>query len=228
MDLYRRMTRCSDLEMLACLEHDMKDAFGEPPRQALVFFALTELRLLCGLYGIESVIKKDPDVVLTVRDAARAQAGLSGAPGTLRVIDEKTVYLRMPPTFMDPEACLMVLRNLMRQAYDREQSGAPALPAPAAAAPVAHQPAAPRPAPPPAPPAPQVKGDGRAKPPQREPQRVPAKPPAGKPQPAPAAQRKSGGLGGSDLEKLVSLRDMGILTEEEFQAAKRRLEASRA
>ena len=69
------------------------------------------------------MIKKDPDVVLTVRDAARAQAGLTGAPGTLRVIDEKTVYLRMPATFMEPETLLMVLRNLMRQAYDREQAG---------------------------------------------------------------------------------------------------------
>ena len=37
----------SSLEMLAELEQDMKDAFGEPPRQAIVFFALTELRLLC-------------------------------------------------------------------------------------------------------------------------------------------------------------------------------------
>src|SRR4051812_39507189 len=135
MDLYRRLTRCSSLEMLAALEKDMKDAFGEPPRQALVFFALTELRLLCGLYGIESIIKKDPDVVMTVRDANRAQAGLTGAPGTLRVIDEKTIYLRMPPTFMEPEACLMVLRNLMRQAYDREQVGGAAQSASAATEP---------------------------------------------------------------------------------------------
>src|SRR5947208_4838097 len=73
MDLYRRMTRCDSLEMLAELDKDMKDAFGEPPRQALVFFALMELRLLCGLFGIESVIKKDPDVVMTVNNAARAQ-----------------------------------------------------------------------------------------------------------------------------------------------------------
>ena len=43
----------------------------------------------------------------------------------LRVIDEKTVYLRMPPTFMEPEACLMVLRNLMLAAHDRDVKGEP-------------------------------------------------------------------------------------------------------
>jgi transcription-repair coupling factor (superfamily II helicase) len=129
LDVYRRLTRCTSLEMCAELEQDLKDAFGEPPRQVMVLFALTELRLLAGIYGIDSIIKKDPDVVITLVDVAKAQTALAGAPGTLRVVDEKTVYLRMPPTFLDPEACLMVLRNLMRAAYDRELKGEPA-PAP--------------------------------------------------------------------------------------------------
>jgi hypothetical protein len=228
MDLYRRLTRCSSLEMLAELEKDMKDAFGEPPRQALVFFALTELRLLCGLYGIESVIKKDPDVILTVRDAGRAQMALPGAPGTLRVIDEKTVYLRMPPTFMEPETCLMVLRNLMRKAYDREQAGgAEAAPAPQAATPAPAQESAAKPRPQPAA-ATAVGGEGRTRPqPTRhKPQMQPAKPAGSRP--AVATQAKAPKPTAPELEKLTSLRDMGILTEEEFEAAKRRLAASRA
>jgi len=129
MDMYRRLTRCSSVDMLNLLEQDMKDAYGEPPRQAIVLFAMMEARLLAGLYGISSVIKKDPDVVLTVADATKAQAALTGAPGSLRVIDEKTVYLRMPPVFMEPETLLMVLKNLLRAAYDRENGRAPATPA---------------------------------------------------------------------------------------------------
>ena len=129
MDMYRRLTRCSSLEMLHMLEADAKDAFGEAPRQAVLLFALTELRLLAGLYGISSIIKKDPDAVLTVSDAAKAQAALTGAPGTLRVIDDRTVYLRMPDTYMQPETLLMVLRNLLKSAHEREQKGEPLVPA---------------------------------------------------------------------------------------------------
>jgi transcription-repair coupling factor (superfamily II helicase) len=125
MDVYRRLTRCTSLEMLAGVEQDVQDAFGEPPRQAIVLFALTELRLLSAIFGIESIIKKEPDVVLTVRDASKAQVALTGAPGSLRVIDEKTVYLRMPPTYLEPETCLMVLKNLLRAAYDRQVNGEP-------------------------------------------------------------------------------------------------------
>ncbi|MEI4878413.1 TRCF domain-containing protein, partial [Klebsiella pneumoniae] len=51
MDMYRRLTRCTGLEMLHMLAQDAKDAFGEPPRQAVLLFALTELRLLAGMYG---------------------------------------------------------------------------------------------------------------------------------------------------------------------------------
>ncbi|MEA2735032.1 MAG: hypothetical protein QOE14_1483, partial [Humisphaera sp.] len=123
MDVYRRLTRCTSVDMLQMLEADVNDAFGEPPRQAVLLFAMTELRLLAGHWGIESIIRKEPDVVLTVTDGARALAALSGAPGTLRIIDQKTVYFRPPPSFLESETLLMVLRNLMRQAYDRELKG---------------------------------------------------------------------------------------------------------
>ncbi|HEV7297801.1 MAG TPA: transcription-repair coupling factor [Tepidisphaeraceae bacterium] len=121
LDVYRRMTRCTSLDMLHLLEQDMKDAFGDPPRQVVVLFALTEMRLLCQIFGVESIIKKAPDVVLTVRDAKLASEGLTNAPGTLRVIDDKTVYLRMPPTFMESETLLMVLRNLMKQNEEKKR-----------------------------------------------------------------------------------------------------------
>jgi hypothetical protein len=41
------------------------------------------------------------------------------------LIDEKTVYLRMPATYTEPETLLLVLRNLVRAAHDREVKGEP-------------------------------------------------------------------------------------------------------
>jgi transcription-repair coupling factor (superfamily II helicase) len=120
MDVYRRLARCTSMEMLNMLEQDLKDAFGEPPRPAILLLALTELRLLAGIFGIESIIKKEPDVILTVRDASRAQAGLTGAPGRLTVLDEKTIYLRLTQQFLESDTLLLVLRNLLKSAYERE------------------------------------------------------------------------------------------------------------
>jgi transcription-repair coupling factor (superfamily II helicase) len=204
MDLYRRLTRCTGLEMLKSLEQDMKDAFGEPPHPVVLLIALTELRLLAGHFGIESVIKKDPDVILTVRDALRAAYALTGAPGTQRVIDEKTVYLRMPPVYMQPDTLLVVLRNLLKQAYDRELKGekvevkaVQAAPAPAV---VKEE-------------RPRLKSSG-----------VRVNMPIPDKGPKKAEEKKGPQLSpqaASQLQKLESLR--GILTEEEYQAARKRI-----
>jgi len=61
-------------------------------------------------------------VILTVRDASRAQAGLSGSPGRLTVLDEKTVYLRLPKSFMESDTLLMILRNLLKAAWEKENA----------------------------------------------------------------------------------------------------------
>jgi hypothetical protein len=200
MDVYRRLTRCQELETVEALQKDMIDAFGEPPRHVVLLCALTEMKLLAGHFGVDKVIKHPPDVVLTVRDALKAAYGL-------RAVDEKTVYFRPPATYLEPDTLLMVLRNLLKAAYEREKRGEPAPqmapqpkevlkaspggirthrqlsgPGEKASAVVATKPAAPK---------------------------VPAK------QLTPKVMQQ--------LEKLTSLRDQGILMDAEYEAARRRI-----
>ena len=111
-------------------------------------------------------------MVLTVIDAARASVGLTGAPGSLRVVDEKTVYFRPPASYLEPETLLMVLKNLMRQAYNHEQKNPP----------------------------PAVIEE--------------------KARPKPAKPEKSVT---SELAQLSSLRTAGVLTDDEFEKARKRL-----
>ncbi|HZN68818.1 MAG TPA: SHOCT domain-containing protein, partial [Tepidisphaeraceae bacterium] len=130
--------------------------------------------------------------------------------------------LRMPATFMQSEALLMVLKNLMRQNLERERKGE------VSATPGKAPEAKPQPKPQPAP-----KPARRDRDPEDEAVRPAVKMPSAAPKPQkPAKQRQSTGDGQEkgpmvpELEKLVSLRDQGILTEEEFQAAKKRLLAA--
>jgi transcription-repair coupling factor (superfamily II helicase) len=207
MDVYRRLTRCQELETVESLQKDMIDAFGEPPRQVVLLFALTEMKLLAGHFGIDKAIKHPPDVVLTVRDAQKAAYGLAGAPGSLRVVDEKTIYFRPPATYLEPDTLLMVLRNLLKAAYEREQRGEPA----------------PQMAPPPREVLKASAGGVRTHRPLSGPgekagtavKAAPAaKAPPVKPLPEKVVQQ---------LEKLTSLKDQGILTDAEFEAARKRI-----
>jgi len=191
MDAYRRISRCTTLEMVAELVNDLKDAYGEPPKQFAVLVALTELRLLSGIFGVESIIKQEPDVILKLRDALRVQAALATAPGTLRIVDDKTLYFRPPAAYLEPEVLLMALRNLMYNAYQRELKGEP------------------HPVPPPPAPTP-VKRSQATSPP----------PPQLRKRPAPAAPVSAES---AELRQLLSLRQQGILTQQEYESAKKRL-----
>jgi transcription-repair coupling factor (superfamily II helicase) len=128
LDVYRRLTRCTSVHMISQLKQDTVDAYGAAPRQFEVLLAMTELKLLAGHFGITKLLRQDVDVVFTVRDAAKVQRGLESAPGRVTLIDEKTVYLRMPPVFNEPETLLMTLRNLFRAAWDREHAEQPDTP----------------------------------------------------------------------------------------------------
>jgi hypothetical protein len=61
----------------------------------------------------------------------------------------------------------------------------------------------------------------------RTPTQPPRKPAPGKPRAAPAPQPKTVRPAAAELQVLNSLRDQGILTEEEFEAARKRLAAAR-
>jgi hypothetical protein len=171
------------------------------------------MKLLAGHFGIDKVIKHPPDVVLTVRDALKAAYGMAGAPGRLSVVDEKTIYFRPPATYLEADTLLMVMRNLLVAAYEREKRGEPA----------------PEVKPPP-------KEVLKASPggirthrqvdlPSKSQTTVPT-PAAGK-SAKPAAQVLSPKVM-QQLEKLTSLRDQGILTEAEFEAARMRIIAASA
>jgi hypothetical protein len=97
----------------------------------------------------------------------------------------------------------MVLRNLMRQAYDRERKGET----------LADPGKAPAPAPAAAPAAAKAQATTKAPHPAA---------PGAKRKPAPSRESEPT-LPHPQLENLKQLRDQGILTEEQFQAARKRL-----
>ncbi len=116
MDLYRRLSRASSLEMLEALAKDVTDAFGPMPKPVLMLFGLAEIKILARQWAIVSVITKTPDVVFTIEDLRKLGPLLGrgvGGAGSVRVVDEKTVHLRLPANYLEGDTLLNVLRNLL-------------------------------------------------------------------------------------------------------------------
>jgi transcription-repair coupling factor (superfamily II helicase) len=116
MDLYRRLSRASSLEMLEALAKDVTDAFGPMPKPVLMLFGLAEIKIFARMWSIVSIITKAPDVVFTIEDLSKLGPLLGkgvGGAGSVRVIDEKTVHLRLPTTYLEGDTLVNVLRHLL-------------------------------------------------------------------------------------------------------------------
>jgi transcription-repair coupling factor (superfamily II helicase) len=117
MDLYRRLSRAHSLEMLEALSKDIIDAFGPMPKAVQALFGLAEIKILAEQWSIVSIITKAPDVVFTIEDLSKLGPllgkGVGGGAGSVRVADEKTVHLRLPVTYLEPETLINVLRHLL-------------------------------------------------------------------------------------------------------------------
>jgi transcription-repair coupling factor (superfamily II helicase) len=125
MDLYRRLSRASSLEILEALSKDVVDAFGPMPKTVQTMFGLAEIRILAQQWSIVSIITKSPDVVFTIEDMGKLGPllgkGVGGGAGSVRIADEKTVHLRLPASYLEAETLIAVLRNLLNPNAVKEE-----------------------------------------------------------------------------------------------------------
>ena len=117
MDLYRRLSRAQSLETLEALSKDVVDAFGPMPKAVQALFGLAEIKVLAQQWSIVSIITKAPDVVFTIEDLSKLGPlmgkGVGGGAGSVRVADEKTIHLRLPANYLEPETLINVLRVML-------------------------------------------------------------------------------------------------------------------
>jgi transcription-repair coupling factor (superfamily II helicase) len=116
MEIYRRLARCATAAELQQLSTDLADAFGPVPPEAQTLLDLAETRVRAGDFGIQSIIRMDPDLIFTFRDFTPAKHLFDGARGSVRLPDERTVHWRLPKAYMEMPTLLRVLLNRLRQA----------------------------------------------------------------------------------------------------------------
>ncbi len=134
MDLYRRLSRAQSLEALEALSKDITDAFGPMPKAVTVLFGLQEIKILAQQWAITTIITKTPDVIFTIEDLSKLGPllgkGVGGGAGSVRIADEKTIHLRLPATYLEPETLVNVLRNLLNPNAPKEPMKKPEPPKP--------------------------------------------------------------------------------------------------
>jgi len=122
IEVYRRIVSCSTEGDLVQLENDLTDTFGSIPPEVSTLLQLAEIRVLARRFAVRSISLRRPDVVFVVDDLPLAEKLFVDAPGTVRLPDERTVHLRLPPSYLELPTLVTILRGLFVRANERVET----------------------------------------------------------------------------------------------------------
>jgi len=117
MEAYRRLSTARAQDDLDALERDMTAAYGEPPSGAQRLLDLARLRVALSEIECLGVTVFEKDIIFRTHHPVRVQEKLEGAKGTVRPVSPRApgeawdVYFRPPPSYLEPDTLLAVLRR---------------------------------------------------------------------------------------------------------------------
>jgi transcription-repair coupling factor (superfamily II helicase) len=93
IDLYRRLTRVSNMEELRDFSAELVDRFGNPPPLVRHLMALAEIRIGAHQWGIDTIHLEDQYAVFTYTSDKKIRQLAAVSRGELRVVDDRSAYL---------------------------------------------------------------------------------------------------------------------------------------
>src|SRR4029078_7514708 len=120
IEVYRRLARLRDLKKLDDFRQELRDRYGPPPEGVEWLLRTTEIRLLCVRWQIASIHRLDRDLIFTYRHAEKAKQLSAQSRGRAKVVDEKSIYLRLRPEDHDSAEGLY---QLLRGVLNPQQNG---------------------------------------------------------------------------------------------------------
>jgi transcription-repair coupling factor (superfamily II helicase) len=115
MEVYRRLSRIRDMQKLEDFKNECRDRYGPIPEPAEWLLRVTEIRLLCHFWQINSIHVDGAALLFSYRNKKRAGQLEEKTGRRLKIIDEKTLYLKLLPEEEEPELWYELLRSLLQK-----------------------------------------------------------------------------------------------------------------
>jgi transcription-repair coupling factor (superfamily II helicase) len=114
IDLYRRLARIASEEQLTDFAAELVDRFGQLPVEVERLLALAELRIAARRWHIDAIHFEPPYLVFdyVLRQTIDTLAAANGK--RLRVVDDRSAYLTVPPELRTPDGHLTSAKSVLR------------------------------------------------------------------------------------------------------------------
>ena len=114
MDVYRRIAAAVGSADLKRLRSDLTDLFGAIPPEVEMLLDFTELRIKADRKNIKSILASGGDLIFSFETPENVGNLFAKAPGVVRIIDPKTVHIRLEKNYFEPRTLIAVLRKILK------------------------------------------------------------------------------------------------------------------
>jgi transcription-repair coupling factor (superfamily II helicase) len=97
IEVYRRLARLREPSKLADFRQELRDRYGPYPDPVEWLLRTTEIRLLCVKWQVSSVHRDGRDLIFSYLNADRAKQLVASSKGRMKIVDEKSIYMRLKP-----------------------------------------------------------------------------------------------------------------------------------
>ncbi len=113
LEAYRRLARIRERGRLEDFRAELRDRYGPLPETAQWLLRQTEVRLLCARWQVTMVHRDGADLVLSYRGPRKIRQLAELAHGRVKVVDEKSAYIRLEPGEETDEALYQLLVEVL-------------------------------------------------------------------------------------------------------------------
>jgi len=114
MDIYRQIATARGDKDLARIEKDLADLFGPVPADVSLMIDAADLRIKAAKHNIKTILAQGDDLIFTFEKPDKITSLFAKAPGTIRIPDPKTVYIRLEKNYFAPKTLTALLRKLLK------------------------------------------------------------------------------------------------------------------
>ncbi len=114
IEMYRKLSSVTTLELLAELKDEFRDRFGPLPAPAERMFEIRELQLLAWRWKIDHIRVHEGDVVFGYLNPRLIARLAKYSYTTLRVVDDREACLILPPKLKGTKALLRLLKETLQ------------------------------------------------------------------------------------------------------------------
>jgi transcription-repair coupling factor (superfamily II helicase) len=113
IEVYRRLARLREPTKLDDFRKELRDRFGPSPEPVEWLLRTTHIRLLCLKWQIAALHRNANDLIFSYRSRRLADKLDAHTNRRIKVVDDKSLYLRLKPEDDTPEAMFALLTQLL-------------------------------------------------------------------------------------------------------------------